>query len=106
MGCRLLQGHSARRRSLVRSDVAGEVAVRYVTDRDLGTIDFYLSSAPGIEVPAFSRVVPNGDGAEYIFTQFQVPGISDDVFEAQVSALKEELIVLRAIMHAQAACRT
>lgn len=83
-----------------------EVAVRYLTDSDLGVIDFYISPAPGIEVRAFSRVVANGDGAEYIFTQFQAPGMLDDAFEAQVSALKEELVVLRALMHAQAACRT
>ncbi len=82
----------------------GEVAVRYVTHADLGVVDFYLSPAPGIEVAAFSRVVPNGDGAEYVFTQFQTPGMPDEAFEAQVSALKEELVVLRALMHAQAAC--
>ncbi len=82
----------------------GEVAVRYVTHADLGVVDFYLSPAPGIEVDAFSRIVPNGDGAEYVFTQFQAPGMPDEAFEAQVSALKEELVVLRALMHAQAAC--
>lgn len=83
----------------------GEVMVRYVTHPDLGVVDFYICPAPGIEMAAFSRVVPNGDGAEYVFTQFQAPGMPDDVFEAQVSALKEELVVLRALMHAQAACR-
>lgn len=82
----------------------GEVAVRYVTHADLGVVDFSLSPAPGIEVDAFSRIVPNGDGAEYVFTQFQAPGMPDEAFEAQVSALKEELVVLRALMHAQAAC--
>ncbi len=83
----------------------GEVIVRYVTQAGLGVIDFYISPAPRIEMAAFSRVVPNGDGAEYVFTQFQVPGMPDDVFEAQVIALREELVVLKALMHAQAACR-
>jgi hypothetical protein len=82
----------------------GEVAIRYVTHPDLGTIDFHISPAPGIDVAAFSRVLPNGDGSEYVFTQFQSPGMPDDVFESQVRALKEELVVLRALMHAQAAC--
>jgi len=82
----------------------GEVAVRYVTQPDLGIIDFYISLAPETEVTAFSRVLPNGDGSEYVFTQFQSPEMPDDVFEAQVRALKEELVVLRALMHAQAAC--
>lgn len=82
----------------------GEVAVRYVTDPSLGIIDFYMSSGPGMETAAFSRVLPNGDGSEYVFTQFQTPGMPDNVFEAQGRALKEEFVVLRALMHAQAAC--
>jgi hypothetical protein len=82
----------------------GEVAVRYVTHPGLGIIDYYISPGPGIEVAAFSRVLPNGDGSEFVFTQFQTPGMPDDVFEAQVRALKDELVVLRALMHAQAAC--
>ncbi|TMI90120.1 MAG: hypothetical protein E6H00_08005 [Bacillati bacterium ANGP1] len=82
----------------------GEVAIRYLTNPNLGTIDFYISLGPGIEVAAFSRIMPNGNGSEYVFTQFQASSISDDVFEAQVRALKEELVVLRALMHAQAAC--
>lgn len=82
----------------------GEVAVRYVTQPDLGVIDFHISPRSETEVTAFSRVLPHDDGAEYVFTQFQAPGMPDDVFQAQVRALKEELVVLRAIMHARAAC--
>jgi hypothetical protein len=82
----------------------GEVAVRFVTHPELGIIDFHISLGPDSEVTAFSRVLPNGDGSEYIFTQFQAPGMADAVFEAQVRALREELVVLRALMHAQAAC--
>jgi hypothetical protein len=82
----------------------GEVAIRYVTHPSMGIIDFYISLAPGTEAAAFSRVLPNGDGSEYVLTQFQTPGLPDHVFEGQVRALKEELVVLRALMHAQAAC--
>ena len=82
----------------------GEISVRYVTDRALGVVDFHLSPAPGVESVAYSRVVPNADGAEYIFTQLQAPGMPDDVFEAQVDALREELIVLQALVRARAVC--
>lgn len=82
----------------------GDVAIRYVTDPDLGIIDFHIFLGPETEVTAFSRVLPNGDGSEYVFTQFQPSGMPDAVFEAQVRALTEELVVLRALMHAQAAC--
>lgn len=82
----------------------GDVSIRYRTDRTLGVIDFYLSPAPGMEAAAFSRVVPNGDGAEYVFTQFQFQGMPDEAFEQQVHALVEELQVLRGVMRARAAC--
>ncbi len=82
----------------------GEVPMRYETDRARGTIDFYFSPAPGVDVAAFSRVVPNGHGAEYVFTQFQAPGMPDAVFEAQVSALAEELRVLTSVIRARAVC--
>jgi uncharacterized membrane protein len=82
----------------------GEVEVHYVTDRALGVIDFHISPAPGVEAVAFSRVVPNGGGAEYVFTQFQTPGMSDDVFERQVHTLVKELQILRELIAAQAGC--
>jgi hypothetical protein len=82
----------------------GDVPIRYETDRARGTIDFYFSPAPGVEVAAFSRVVANGDGAEYMFTQFQAPGTPDAAFDAQVSALGEELRVLASVIRARAGC--
>jgi hypothetical protein len=84
--------------------VQGEVGIRYVTDRALGVIDFYLSPAPGVEAAAFSRVLPSGRGAEYVFTQFQGPGVPDEAFTGQMAALGEELHVLRALVRARAAC--
>lgn len=83
-----------------------EVPVRYAVNRALGTVDFYLAPAPGVEFPVFSRVLPNGDAAEYVFTQFQTPGMSDHEFQGQVQALKEELQVLKSLFHARAVCPT
>jgi uncharacterized membrane protein len=82
----------------------GEVSIRYVTDRELGVVDFYISPAPGIEAAAFSRVLPRGGGAEYVFTQFQAPGMPDEVFTGQVHALLEELRILQSLIRARAAC--
>jgi len=76
----------------------GEVRVRYRTDEALGVIDFHLSPAPGVEALAASRVLPNGDGAAYVFTQIQTPGMPDDVFTGQVHALREELVILKALL--------
>jgi hypothetical protein len=76
----------------------GDVGVRIVADRKLGVVDFYMSPAPGIEGLAASRVVPAGDGVEYIFTQFQAPNMPDEVFAKSVQALAHELTVLKAVL--------
>jgi hypothetical protein len=38
----------------------GELPIRYESDATRGTIDFHMTTAPGVEAVAFSRVVPNG----------------------------------------------
>ena len=54
----------------------GELAVTVNVDERAGTVDFRMEPAPGVEAVASSRVVPNGTGAGYLFTQFQQPGTS------------------------------
>jgi hypothetical protein len=100
--CRSIRPETGER--WIVTTAQGDISIRYRTDRALGVIDFHLSPTPGVEAAAFSRVVPNGDGAEYVFTQFQSQGMPDDVFENQVHALVEELQVLRGIVRARAAC--
>lgn len=76
----------------------GDMAIRYESDAKTGVIDMHVSVASGVESPAFSRVVPNGEGAEYVFTFFQPPGLSDKDFRSQTEALKKELGVLRRLL--------
>jgi hypothetical protein len=81
-----------------------EVPMRFTTDATLGVIDFHFSPAPGVDAVARSRVVPNDDDSEYLFTQFQTPDMPDEVFEAQRTTLADELEVLRRIFKARASC--
>lgn len=99
--CRAIRSDGDR---WVASTSQGDVSIRFVTNRDFGTIDFHISPAPAVEFAAFSRVLPNGAGAEYVFTQYQLPGMSADLFAGQIAALAEELHVLQSIMRARAAC--
>jgi hypothetical protein len=80
---------------------AGEMGIRIDADATRGTVDFWMSPAPGIEVMAPSRVVPRGSGSEFIFTQFQAPGMSDQAFASSVAALQHELIVLKALLEVE-----
>ena len=76
----------------------GDVPVAFRTDPEAGVVDFVLRPAPGVEVVAASRVLPNGDGAEYVFTQFQAPGMPDEAFDGQVAALRRELDQLKDLL--------
>lgn len=76
----------------------GEMPIRYATVRGLGTIDFHIAPEPGAELVAYSRVIPNDRGAEYVFTQFQAPGMPDEMFEGQIRALRHELTTLKALL--------
>jgi hypothetical protein len=82
----------------------GEVRLRVEADPGTRTVDFRMSPAPGVDLLAASRVVPNGAGAEYVFTQFQPDGMPDEAFAANVRALQEELLVLKHAAAAWTAC--
>jgi hypothetical protein len=81
---------------LVRTGSGDEVAIRAVADSELGVVDFHMSPVPGVEFPAATRVLPNEDGAEYVFTMFQPLGMPDEAFEQQIAELGRELVVLKA----------
>jgi hypothetical protein len=79
----------------------GEMPVRIHADPASGAVDFLMTVAPGVEALAASRVVPRGAASEYVFTQFQAPGMPDDAFRASVEALAHELKVLKALAEVQ-----
>ena len=82
---------------------AGETGIRISADAKSGVVDFHfrMSSTPGLEALAASRVVPRGLGTEYVFTQFQGPDMTDEAFRQSVKALEHELTVLKAILEVQ-----
>jgi hypothetical protein len=88
-------------RWIVTTGSDGEIGVRIDADARSGVVDFFMSQGPGGETLAGSRVLPNGSGSEFIFTQFQPPGMSDDVFNKNVHALTQELTVLKAVLEVE-----
>lgn len=75
----------------------GEVRLRVEADEKNGTVDFWIAAGPAGEALAASRVLPRGTGAEYVFTQFQAPGMPDEAFAQSIKALQHELVVLKAV---------
>ena len=79
----------------------GEMSIRIESDARTGTVDFWMTPVPGRDMLAASRVISRGEGSEYVFTQFQGPGMPDDVFAKNVQALMHELTVLKALMEVE-----
>jgi hypothetical protein len=82
---------------LVRTGAGDELPLRIDADPARGVVDFHAGPA-GAEVPSTTRVVPNGDGSEYVFTMFQPAEMPDETFEAQIAELQRELTVLKATL--------
>lgn len=83
------------------STAGGEVPTVIVSDERTGAVDFRMQPAPGQAATAYARVIPNGDGAEFMFTQFQQQGIPDEVFDQLVAAAGHELVALKALLEVE-----
>jgi len=64
------------------------------SDRERGTIDFFFGR-DGQYGCSPSRLLPNGDGVLYVFTQFEPRDAPPGLFERLVSNLKKELQILK-----------
>jgi Polyketide cyclase / dehydrase and lipid transport len=83
------------------STTQGEMLVTIAADKGSGTVDFRMEPAPGVVATAYARVMPNGEGAEFVFTQLQQPGVPDEVFDQLAAAVGHELVALKALLEVE-----
>jgi hypothetical protein len=78
-------------------DSAGqEFRIRIKTSPDHGTVDFV--SADDEQVGAFTRVIPNTEGSEFLFTLLFGPGTDQVAIDAQMEVVEGELEAVRALV--------
>jgi hypothetical protein len=75
-------------------DTEFTIAVR--ASGEVGTVD--LVRGPELNVGAFSRVLPNGRGSEYLFTLFFPDGTPEDAISAQMEVVGQELRTIRELV--------
>jgi hypothetical protein len=76
----------------------GLVEVRFAPANDLGVADHEVTLPDGTKVQNALRVVPNGDGAEVMFTLLRQPAMSDADFEEDAAHVRKDLAVLKSIL--------
>ena len=83
------------------STAQGEMPTAIAADERTGTVDFRMEPAPGVVATAYARVMPSGEGAEFVFTQFQQPGVPDEVFDQLAAAVGHELVALKVLLEVE-----
>ena len=66
--------------------------------RERGTVDIVSADQPRLGV--FTRVLANGDGSEYLFTQFFPDSVTDADVQRQVAVVDGELETVRRLTEA------
>lgn len=78
----------------------GSVRVRFTPPNDLGVMDHSVTMETGLVVHNALRVVPNGDGAEVMFTLLKLPGVSEDQFDTDRDWVLKDLATLKQLLEA------
>lgn len=76
----------------------GEVRVRFAAQNPFGVADHEVTLPDGTVVQNALRVVPNGDGAEVMFTLLRQPAMSDADFESDAAHVRKDLETLKSIL--------
>jgi hypothetical protein len=72
------------------------LGLRIVSDADSGTVDLRVTPPNGRESAVYMRVLPNGDGAELLFTLFFSDSRTDEELARQSAEVEAELVRVRA----------
>ena len=76
----------------------GEIKVRFAPDNELGVADHEVTLPDGKTFQNALRVVPNGDGAEVMFTLLRAPGMSDADFQSDADHIDKDLKTLKSLI--------
>lgn len=76
----------------------GKVRVRFAGKNPYGVLDHDVILSSGVAAHNPMRVVPNGDGSEFIFTLIRRPGMSDEDLAGDRAAVEKDLRALKELL--------
>jgi hypothetical protein len=76
----------------------GRVVVKFAESNEYGVLDHTVTLPSGESVYNPMRVIPDGTGAEVVFTVRQRPDMSDDDFTRDATAVQTDLNTLKNLL--------
>jgi hypothetical protein len=76
----------------------GRAKVRFAEPNQFGVMDHDVELESGITVHNPMRVVPHGEGSEFLFTLIRQPEVSDEQFANDKAAVENDLRTLKSIL--------
>lgn len=76
----------------------GRARVRFVERNSFGVMDHDVTLESGVTVHNPMRVMPNGEGSEFVFTLIRQAGMSDTQFAEDKAAVQNDLKTLKALL--------
>jgi hypothetical protein len=76
----------------------GKVRIKFVERNSLGVLDHDVTLESGDTIHNPMRVLPHGDGSEFLFTLFRRPEMSDEQFSEDKAAVERDLKSLKELL--------
>jgi hypothetical protein len=76
----------------------GKVRVRFAPQNPFGVMDHDVTLESGVTVHNPMRVVPHGEGSEFVFTLIRQPGVSDEQLARDKAAVENDLKTLKDLL--------
>lgn len=80
----------------------GRIRVKFVPRNSFGVLDHEVTLESGITIQNPMRVVPNGEGCEFVFMLVRQPQMSDEQFANDKAAVEHDLKTLKALLEQKA----
>jgi hypothetical protein len=74
------------------------IRICFSEPNEFGVLDHTVVAQDGRETRNAMRVVPNGTGAEVMFTLLRPPDMTDEAFDADAAAVARDLHALKALL--------
>lgn len=82
----------------------GKVRVKFAQNNSLGVMDHDVRLESGVSIHNPMRVIPNGEGSEFIFTLIRRPRMSDEKFTEDKAAVEKDLRTLKNLLELNPLC--